>query len=70
MGYNAKNFVENGEKFVIGGTLELKNGAKLVGFPKMEAQENSSATTIADLRSDFNTLLAKLKTSGFMGRDA
>lgn len=35
-------------------------------FQKMPLQADSTATTVADLRTDFNSLLAKLKTAGFM----
>lgn len=33
---------------------------------KMPNQADSAAATIADLRTDFNALLAKLKDAGFM----
>ena len=32
----------------------------------MPAQTDSTATTVADLRTDFNALLAKLRAAGFM----
>lgn len=32
----------------------------------MDAQADSTATTVADLRTDFNSLLAKLRTAGLM----
>ena len=70
MSYNTKNYSENGDKLVIGGTLELKDGATLNGFPKAENQADSTATTIADLKTDFNSLLEKLKTAGFMDSDS
>ena len=35
-------------------------------FKTAVAQTDSTATTIADLKADFNTLLAKLKTAGLM----
>ena len=67
MSYNIKNYTEQGgEKTVIGGTLEIKEGAELAGFPKAENQADSIATTISDLKSDFNALLSKLKESGLM----
>lgn len=70
MSYNVKNYTEQGEeKTVIGGTLEIKEGAELAGFPKAENQADSTATTIADLKSDFNALLSKLKESGLMEQD-
>ena len=116
MSYNAKNYTEQGgEKTVIGGTLEIKEGASVTGLPSpvipaatgtvlggvkaaekgaedtVEAkigsdnklyvptypevlaaanQADSTATTIALLKDDFNALLAKLKTAGLMEAEA
>lgn len=69
MSYNTKNYLENGDKLVIGGTLEVLDGAKLSGFPVAENQAPSVATTIADLKADFNSLLEKLKSAGLMEGD-
>ena len=70
MSYNVKNYTEQGgETTVIGGTLEIKEGALLTGFPQAENQADSTASTIADLKSDFNSLLSKLKLSGLMEDD-
>lgn len=69
MSYNTKNYSENGDKLVIGGTLEVLDGAKLSGFPVAENQAPSVATTIADLKTDFNSLLEKLKAAGLMESD-
>lgn len=73
MSYNVKNYTEQGgEKTVIGGILEIAEGATvtgLAGIPKAENQADSIATTIADLKSDFNALLSKLKESGLMEQD-
>lgn len=70
MSYNVKNYTEQGgEKTVIGGTLEIKEGAELAGFPKAENQADSIATTISDLKSDFNDLLSKLKAAKLMVQD-
>jgi hypothetical protein len=73
--YNAKNYTEQGgEKTVIGGTLEIKEGASVTGLPSdfspAANQADSTATTIALLTDDFNALLAKLKTAGLMEADA
>jgi hypothetical protein len=73
--YNAKNYTEQGgEKTVIGGTLEIKEGASVTGLPSAFSpaanQADSTATTIALLKDDFNALLAKLKTAGLMEADA
>jgi len=69
MSYNTKNYSENGDKLVIGGTLEVLDGANLSGFPVAENQTSSVATTIADLKADFNLLLEKLKSAGLMEGD-
>ena len=69
MSYNTKNYSENGDKLVIGGTLEVLDGAELSGFPVAENQAPSVATTIADLKADFNSLLEKLKSAGLMEGD-
>jgi hypothetical protein len=66
-----KNYVEQGgERTVIGGTLEITADGKLafdgIELKPSETQENSSATTIADIKADFNKLLAKLKAAGIM----
>lgn len=75
MGYNAKNYTEQGgEKTVIGGELVIEEGAKVTGLPsssneKMVNQSDSTAETIEDLVADFNALLSKLKTSGYMSEE-
>ena len=75
MGYNAKNYTEQGgEKTVIGGELVIKEGAKVTGLTsssneKMANQSDSTAETIEDLVADFNALLSKLKTSGYMSEE-
>jgi hypothetical protein len=67
MSYNTKNYTEQGgEKTVIGGVLEIKEGASVKGLPVLENQGNSEATTIAALKENFNTLLANLKDTGYM----
>ena len=38
-------------------------------FPKADNQPDSEATTIATLKTDFNTLLASLKAAGLMAAD-
>lgn len=75
MSYTAKNYTEQGgEKTVIGGTLEIKEGASVTGLPSdfipAANQADSTATTIALLKDDFNALLAKLKAAGLMEADA
>lgn len=71
MSYNAKNYTEQGgEKTVIGGVLEVKEGASVTGLPAAENQLDSTATTVAGLKDSFNDLLLKLKDAGLMTGDA
>ena len=59
---NVKNYTEQGgEKTVIGGTLEIAEGGKVVGLPSTTNQAPSTATTVAGIKDDFNSLLKKLK---------
>ena len=74
MGYNTKNYTEQGgDKTVIGGVLEIKEGASIIGLPSSftpaENQAVSEATTIEGLLVDFNALLIKLKAAGLMTAD-
>ena len=73
MSYNIKNQTEQGGgKTVIGGILEITESATVTGLPsipKAENQADSIATTISDLKSDFNDLLSKLKAAGLMEQD-
>ena len=73
MSYNTKNYTkQDGEKTVIGGTLEISGtlqideGATISGLPKAETQEDSTAEDVAGLVTDFNALIAKLKAAGFI----
>ena len=71
MGYNTKNYTEQGgEKTVIGGMLEIKEGASITGLPSAINQVASTATTVAGVKDDFNSLLLKLKDAGLMTPDA
>ena len=68
---NVKNYAEpGGGKWVVGGTLEVTTEGQLLldGIPLVRAanQADSTATTIADLKGDFNALLAKLQAAGLM----
>ena len=78
---NTKNFVAHGGgEWVIGGKLTFLPGAIVEGgeglLDTMPSGENavatlpfihdSTATTIAGLREDFNALLAALRTAGLM----
>jgi hypothetical protein len=71
MSYNTKNYTEQGgEKTVIGGTLEIKEGALVTGLPSAANQAASTASTVAGVKEDFNNLLKKLKDAGYMEPDA
>ena len=82
MGYNAKNYMaQGGDRLVIGGTLEIQEGASVTGLPSAAAdspgvvriaanQAASTATELAGLVTEFNTLLAALKAAGIMAVDA
>ena len=68
---NVKNYSEQGgDKWVVGGTLEVTAEGQLLldGIPLVRAatQADSTAATIADLKADFNALLAKLQAAGLM----
>lgn len=70
MSYNSKNYMEQGgERWIIGGTLEVLPGASVTGLPAAENQADSTATDVAGLVTDFNALLAKLKAAGLMAAD-
>ena len=74
MDYNTKNYTEQGgDKTVIGGTLEIKEGATVIGLPSSftpaENQAPSTAEDLTSLVADFNALLSKLKTAGLMETD-
>jgi len=74
--YNAKNYTEQGgAKTVIGGELVIEGkltlevGSEIEGLPVAEYQEDSTATTVAALKDNFNALLAALKDAGLMGAE-
>ena len=81
MEYNAKNYMaQDGDRLVIGGTLEIREGASVTGLPSAAAdnpgvvriatnQAASAAADVAALATDFNTLLQKLKAAGIMAAD-
>ena len=79
--YNSKNyFAHGGEQLVIGGKLTFLEGAEVENFPG-SANGNaasgtapyvadSEATTVANLKNDFNALLAALRTAGVLSATA
>ena len=69
--YNTKNYRERGgERWVVNGVLEVTETGVLMlnNKPLIRAanQPDSTASTIAELKDDFNSLLQKLKYAGFM----
>ena len=78
---NCKNYLaDGGDRLVIGGTLEIREGASVTGLPSAAAdnpgvvriatnQVASAAVDVAALVTDFNTLLQKLKAAGIMAAD-
>lgn len=74
MSYTTKNYTDKGgNRTVIGGELEIREGARVTGLPSGGAAENqppSTASQVSALKNDFNALLAKLKDAGIMEPDA
>lgn len=67
MSYNTKNYTEQGgEKTVIGGVLEIKEGASVMGLPIATNQAPSTASTVSGIKDDLNALLIKLKNAALM----
>lgn len=75
--YNTKNyFAHGGEQLVIGGKLTFLDGAEVENFPGSTSGTaasgtapyvaDSEATTVANLKNDFNALLAALRTAGVL----
>lgn len=59
---------------MIGGTLEIAEGGKVIGlessFTQAENQDESTASTVTDLKSDFNKLILKLKQASLMKQNS
>ena len=76
--YNTKNyFAHGGNELVIGGKLTFLDGAEVENFPSGNTNSaeapyvaDSEATTVAALKSDFNSLLAVLRTAGILSATA
>jgi Head fiber protein. len=76
--YNTKNyFAHGGEQLVIGGKLTFLEGAEVENFPGGNTNSSeapyvadSEATTVAALKTDFNSLLAALRTAGILSTTA
>jgi hypothetical protein len=83
MSFSTKNYTEQGgEKTVIGGEIVLAAGATLsidpeatieglpsAAFSPAASQADSAAVALEDLVTDFNSLLAKLRTAGLMSTE-
>lgn len=73
--YNAKNYKEGPDKtvidgeLVVNGTLTLGEGSAVVGLPTAANVAESTATSVADLKSTVNELLGALKDAGLMEPD-
>ena len=71
--HNVKNYTEQGGEIThIGGKLVFDEGGSVEGLPSSSAAENQSASTagsVAALKTDFNSLLVKLKEAGLMAAD-
>ena len=68
---NIKNYTEQGGgRWMVNGALEIAGEGQLILDGKAVApatnQADSTATTIAELKTDFNALLAKLQAAGLM----
>lgn len=70
----SKNYkTDEGNTWVIGGKLVIENGAEVEGLPsadvpKITKTDDSTATDVETLKSDFNALLEKLRNTGLMER--
>lgn len=67
--YTAKNHTEGPDKWVVEGELVIDGGALKIGDTQLNQalyQGDSDASTVGNLKTDFNNLLAKLRASGIM----
>ena len=68
--YNAKNYTEQGgEKTVIGGTLEIKEGASVTGLPSSQvpvASETTLGGVKATAKTETDTVPAKVGPDGIL----
>ena len=72
MSYNTKNYTEQGGDVThFGGKVIFEDGCEVEGnsFTPAANQADSTATTVAALKDEFNALLTKLKTAGLMEAD-
>lgn len=76
--YNGKNYMApGGDEWIIGGKLTVAEGGAIDGMPaattnkvggvkQAAAVADSTATSVADLKTNFNALLAALRTAGIL----
>lgn len=72
MSYNTKNYTEQGGEVThFSGKVVFEEGCEFDGlpFPQLENQSASTASTVAALKDEFNSLLEKLKDAGIMAPD-
>ena len=72
MRYNTKNYTEQGGDVThFGGKVIFEEGCEVEGnsFTPAANQADSTATTVAALKDEFNALLTKLKSAGLMEAD-
>ena len=71
MSYNTKNYTEQGGDVThIGGKLIFDEGGSIAGFPGAENFTPKTTNTAADIRSDLNGLITKLKNAGIIIPDS
>ena len=71
MSYNTKNYTEQGGDVThIGGKLVFDEGGSIAGFPGAENFVPKTTNTGADIRSDLNGLITKLKNAGIIIPDS
>lgn len=73
MGYNTKNYTEQGgDKTIVGGELKIRGEGKVTFsgtiMKPAAGQADSAASTVAALKDEVNALLAKLQDAGLMER--
>lgn len=72
MSYNTKNYTEQGGDVThFGDKVIFEEGCEVEGnsFTPAANQADSTATTVAVLKDEFNALLTKLKAAGLMEAD-
>ena len=73
-------FSHGGDELVIGGKITFLDGAEVINFPGSSGSSSqalpaayvadSEATSVANLKTDFNSLLAALRDAGLLSATA